>query len=57
MFLLAFLEIGEADGPNEGWIHERVIPMDETSEYELSRKRGRQQELLKVETKNKRNNA
>ena len=41
MFPLAFLEIWEADGPNEGWIRERVILMDETSEYELSRKRSR----------------
>lgn len=29
-------------GLNEGWIRERVILMDETSKYELLRKRGRQ---------------
>lgn len=51
------LGIWEADGPNEGWICERVILMYETSEDELSRKRGSQQEPQKEETKNKRNNA
>lgn len=57
MFPLAYLEIWEADGPNEGWICERRILMYETSEDELSRKRGRQQEPQKVETRSKRNNA
>lgn len=42
MFSLAFLEIWEANGPNEGQIHERLILTNDTSEYELSRETGRQ---------------
>lgn len=57
MFPLAYFEIEEADGPNEGRICERIILMYETSEDELSRKRGKQQEPRKVETGSKRNNA
>lgn len=56
MFQFPCLEAWEADGPNEGWICERVILMYETSEDELPRKRGRQQEPQKVGTRSKRNN-